>query len=243
MDLPPGEIESEYDIGWEPANLVWDSGAISGEKLSASVPASLLSESATRYLWRASVCDSVGAWSLWSEPTEFTTKTFFSDPAVTPPTLTVPAGDATTASLTPTLTTAAFAVANGSDTHVKTQWQIRRSTGNYTSPLFDLESEADLLTHAMALGFLNLSGKYFWRARHQGTTYGWSDWSAESSFNTPAVVTPPSFAVASIKTFTSGFTSQMAYDAADDALYLSGQSENGLCVHRFKTGRMDRGGF
>ncbi len=111
--------------------MKWDSGPLTGESLSVTMPAGVLLDTETVYKWRAKVCDSGGSWSEWSEPTSFTTKVSFADPLIVPPVLSSPVDGNTISNLTPTLTTDAFAVANGSDTHEKTQWQLRKSSGSY----------------------------------------------------------------------------------------------------------------
>lgn len=230
-----------YDPGWEPENMKWDSGPINGTDLSAVVPAGILLDGETQYRWRACVCDYGGSWSDWSEPTTFTTKASFAVPTVTPPTLTAPTSGSTVSSLTPTLTTGAFAVANGTDTHEKTQWQVRKSAGTYDAPVLDLESVTDLTSHDMAMGLIWFGGKYLWRARHYGTAYGWSDWSAESPFNAPASVSAPSYSMSAIKTYPTGFMTNMQYDALNDVLYIAakGVTGTGAVVHRFKSGVWD----
>jgi len=72
------------------------------------------------------------------------------------------------------------------NTHAASQWQIRTTSGSYSSPVFDSGTDASNLTSiTVPSGSLNYSIPYYWRVRYQdnhGTP--WSAWSAETSFTT-----------------------------------------------------------
>lgn len=148
-----------------------------------SVPAGVLTEGSS-YLWRASVQDAEGEWSLWSAPTGFTAAASFE--YVRAPHNTSPANGATDIAAQPTLYTSEFEVHGGEDTHVATQWQIRRANGSYSNAVWDSgEDEVNLEEVQVPPGVLeDDETEYFWRARHKGDTNGFSEWSAETRFTT-----------------------------------------------------------
>lgn len=80
------------------------------------------------YYWRVRYSD--GVWSNWSTGTSFATN------AISTPTHSSPADQATVTTLTPTLTTSAFTDAQAAHTAVSAQWQISTSN-SFVSPLYD----------------------------------------------------------------------------------------------------------
>lgn len=151
--------------------------------LSYQVPAGRLAVS-TDYWYRARVKDNKGAWSGWSAPTKFTTASSFV--FVATPANTAPTAGQTNITETPTLTSSAFSVSGGSDTHASSQWQIRAADGDYAVPVWDSGTDAVNKTSiAVPAGELQSGTKtYYFRVRHTGTTYGNSQWSAETPFVT-----------------------------------------------------------
>jgi hypothetical protein len=89
------------------------------------------------------------------------------------PTLTV-TGSPDSVPETPTMTTSAFSVSNGSDTHQDTDWQILDGTSAVVWE--SLANSANLTTIVVPSGVLDVSTTYTFRARHRGTTYGVSAW-------------------------------------------------------------------
>jgi len=120
------------------------------------------------------------AFSAWSEIVSFNTANIF----VEQPTITSPADNETDIGETPTITSSAFSVANGSDTHVASQWIITRvsdstvvfDSGEDTSNLESIEVPAGVLDE----GEVN----YTVKVRHKGSTYGFSSYSPEITFTT-----------------------------------------------------------
>lgn len=158
----------------------------SGERpagLSYPMPASVLLPNATYHL-RARVKDTSGLWSDWSEPVSFQTDTAFI--YVTAPTVVSPANNAVDVGETPTIQTGAFATIGGADTHAATQYQLRLSSGVWTSPAWDSGEDAvNLLSVVTPAGILAAGeATYFVRARHKGASRGWSEWSSEVKFST-----------------------------------------------------------
>ncbi len=167
------------------ATVLHDSGTVLG--LSYLVPSGVLSVS-TQYYLRARVKDVAGLWSDWSVVTDFTTAATFD--YVKSPTIVSPANNAVDVIEQPTIQTGAFAVQGQTeDTHAASQWQIRAATGTWASPVWDSGEDADnLLSRVVPSGKLEEGKKeYYIRARHKGTTLGWSAWSSEVHITTKQV--------------------------------------------------------
>ena len=106
------------------------------------------------------------------------------------PTITSPADNETDIGETPTITSSAFSVANGSDTHVASQWVITRvsdsvevfDSGEDTSNLESIEVPAGVLDE----GEVN----YTVKVRHKGSTYGFSSYSPEITLTTSGSFEP-----------------------------------------------------
>jgi hypothetical protein len=99
----------------------------------------------------------------------------------------LPAGGATSVSLTPTLKASAFSDSDTGDTHAASQWQISTTAGNYSSPVFDSSTDtSNLITITIPSGKLDYSTAYYWHVRYQDNHGDWSNWSTETSFTTLA---------------------------------------------------------
>ncbi|MEI7671016.1 MAG: hypothetical protein WCK00_02765 [Deltaproteobacteria bacterium] len=167
------------------ATVLHDSGTIL-TGLSYQVPDEVLAISTAYYL-RARVADIAGLWSEWSAVTHFHTVASFS--YVAAPSLVSPANDAIDVLERPTLQTGAFSVVGGADTHAASQWQVRAAAGTWAAPEYDSgEDSTNKLSLALPAGEL-LSGQeqYYIRARHKGTSKGWSEYSTEVHITTKAV--------------------------------------------------------
>lgn len=106
-----------------------------------------------------------------------------------------PSDSATGVSLAPTLRGSAYADADG-DAHVASRWQVRSSSGNYNSPVWDSGSSSAATSAMVPAGKLANSTTYFWRVGYQQAGGRWSSYSKETSFTTieatavaPTVVT------------------------------------------------------
>ena len=110
---------------------------------------------------------------------------------VTAPSITAPANNATGVLEQPTITTSAFAMTGdvGDVAHYATQWQVRTAAGNWTTPAYDSgEDTSNKLSLVLPAGILSAgSSEYYIRARHRGTIWGWSAYSAEIHITTAAV--------------------------------------------------------
>lgn len=122
--------------------------------------------------------------SSYSPTISFTTPNTY----VETPTLTV-TGTPTDVPKTPTLTTSAFSVNGGTDTHASTDWQVVRVSDSVVV-WESLANSANKLSIAVPAGNLVVSTAYTFRARHNGTTYGSSAWvevagTTKSAFSVP----------------------------------------------------------
>ncbi len=134
---------------------------------------------ATQYFWRCRFKDAENVYSAWSSPTKFSTGTTL----ITSPTITAPTAGATGIGTSPTLTSSAFAVTGGSDTHQSSRWQISTdptfATVTVDSGVSTTAKVSYTVSATLAFGVV-----YYARVQHTGATYGSSSWSAVSSFTT-----------------------------------------------------------
>jgi len=162
---------------------VFDSAPDAVNLVGITVPSGVLNYS-TNYYWRVRHQDNQAAWSAWSEETSFSTAALANQQPARPDNV-APSAGAGDVSLTPTLTSSAFSDPDAGDTHAASQWQIRTTTGTYTSPVYDSTSDAPHLTSiGLPSGTLEHATTYYWRVRHQDSRDGWSDWSEETEFTT-----------------------------------------------------------
>ena len=166
------------------ATVLYDTGYLAAA-LSHTVPASILAANTTFYV-RARVQDAAGLWSNWSTTTSFTTATSYV--YIQTPVLVSPANNAIDVVEQPTMQTGAFAVSGGTDTHAASQWQIRTAAGTWDTPHYDSGDSSDLISHVVPAGVLAAGQSiYYMRARHKGTTYGYSGYSPEIKITTKQV--------------------------------------------------------
>lgn len=134
------------------------------------------------YYWHVRYQSSDGTWSIWSSETSFV----ISSPP-SQPTGVSPSGSASRVTLTPTLMASAFSDPGEGDCHAASQWQLRRTSGSYSSPIYDTGTDTTNLTaKTISRGVLSHSTAYYWHVRYQDSTGAWSDWSTETSFKTSA---------------------------------------------------------
>lgn len=143
---------------------------------------------ATTYYARVRYKATLYGYSNWSTTLTFTTQVASS---VNTPIITFPTNNATNQALTLNLTSSAFAVNIGSDTHEGSDWQIATDSGfsNIVSQV--VNSSSDKTTRTVS----GLSGgvTYYARVRYKGLAYGYSSWSTTVVFTTSAI---PTYAVA-----------------------------------------------
>lgn len=159
------------------STVAWESLADATNK--TSIQASGL-EKTTEYKFRVKYNSSTYGSSDWIEITGTTLDIY-----TLTPTLTV-AGTPTSIAKNPTLTTSAFAIYNGTDTHLSTDWQVIKNSDG-TTVWESLNNTTNKLS--ITSGDLAVSTEYRFRARHNSTNYGSSAW-VEVIGTTKAVFTP-----------------------------------------------------
>ena len=104
-----------------------------------------------------------------------------------------PANGATDVSFNPTLISSAFSDPDVGDTHAASQWQITTTSGDYSSAIYDSDTDAVNLTNITIPGggALSEATTYYWHVRHQDNRGDWSDWSLETYFVTELLTTAP----------------------------------------------------
>jgi len=121
-----------------------------------------------------------GTVSEFSAVVSFTTANVFVDE----PTVSVE-GEPSDVSENPEITTSAFSVTNGSDTHESTDWEVIRTSDSVT--VFSSTGDTSNLTSITVTTSLDVSEEYEFRARHNGATFG------SSSFGSTTATTAASF--------------------------------------------------
>lgn len=107
-------------------NIAYDSGVDTVNKTSVTVPNSLLTINTPYYARVKHTSSTIGA-SAWSPTVTFTTTNSY----IVTPTVTI-TGGTTNVGQTPTITTSAFTVFGGTDTHTSTDWIITKVSGGST---------------------------------------------------------------------------------------------------------------
>ena len=159
----------------------------------------------TSLKWRCRDVSVRGRVSLWSSVQTFATGSV----TVAQPTLTV-LGAPSDVPEAPLLTTSAFNVLGGTDTHLNTDWQVLDD--QITVVWESLADAANKLSIEVPSGILQTSSTYTFRARHRGMTYGVSTWvsvtaTTRASFNpVPDFIGP-------------GAQEMVAYDPVTDTGY------------------------
>jgi hypothetical protein len=71
---------------------------------------------------------------------------------------------------------------SGANAHTRTRWEIRRSTGNYRVPIYNVTSTTALTSLAVPFDLLDFGQTYYWRATHIDASGHPSAPSAETAF-------------------------------------------------------------
>lgn len=160
-------------------NIIFDSGTTTTNKTSVQVPTGVLSLG-TQYFARVKYTGAIIGDSAWSATRTFTT----ANQSVITPTVMVTGGPANVGE-TPTITTSAFAVSSGSDTHSSTDWQVVRASDSTVvwQSLGNTTNKTSIIVPAQ---ILQVGTQYIARVRHAGATAGKSAW-GEYNFTTLTV--------------------------------------------------------
>ena len=152
-----------------------------------TIPSDCLNPAIT-YYWHVRYQDSYGSWSSWSTETSFTTIDAL------PPNLPYnisPPDEASTVSLTPTLTASPFSDPDAGDTHTASQWQVTVTPGDYSNPVFNSGIDpANLTEVTLPAGKLSPTTTYYWHVKYLDRYGNWSKYSEETSFETTESIPP-----------------------------------------------------
>lgn len=164
------------DLGF--ITVVFDSGTSNTNKTSVSVPAGTLSLNTTYYA-RVKYTGAIIGASAWSATRTFTT----ANQSVNTPIVSITGGP-TSVGETPTISTSAFSITSGIDTHVSTDWQVVKvSDGSVVwQSLGNTTNKTNIVVPA---ALLQVGTQYKARARHSGASLGTSGW-GEYTFTTLA---------------------------------------------------------
>jgi hypothetical protein len=179
--VPTGQ-DTHQSSQWQIASdagfttIVYDSGVSTTNKTSVQVPSGVLALGTVYYARVRYTGVIIGA-SAWSPVRTFTT----ANQSVNTPTVSV-TGSPTNVGETPTLTTSAFSVSSGTDTHTSTDWQIVRVTDSVVvwQSMGNTTNKTSIIVPG---GILQVNTQYTARARHSGAASGSSAY-GESTFTT-----------------------------------------------------------
>ncbi|KDB52030.1 hypothetical protein X805_24000 [Sphaerotilus natans subsp. natans DSM 6575] len=181
------------------ATIVAESAGDTTNKVSW-VPAAAL-EYAKTYFVRVRYTGVQSGDSAWSAALSFTTQ---AAPAINRPAITSPAGGATGTAIQPSIAASAFAVANGSDVHQSSHWQIA-SDAAFTTIVAESAGDTTNKVSWKPSVPLAYSKAHFVRVRYTGAALGQTAWSDVVSFTTAA---QPTVNAPTISTPAAGATAQ-----------------------------------
>jgi hypothetical protein len=176
------QLAAQFQVSTSPTFNVTDVDVTVGPQNYAQVPQGSLLAS-TVYYTRCRYQDLEQAWSPWSDTVSFTTGTN----TIQAPSITAPANGATNVGDGTTLTSNAFAMTSGVDTHASTDWEIWTGAGGTGTLVFS--SYADSVNKqsiAVPAGTFAQSTVYYPRVRYNSNGGGTSAWSANVQFTTIA---------------------------------------------------------
>lgn len=141
----------------------------------------------TAYYWRVRYQDTDDVWGIWSDITTFNTAAI----AIAKPALTSPLPNVGTDTQTPTLRTGAFVVTGSTDTHMSSDWEVWTGPGGTGTRVWSSVNDlVNKLSAVVGSGILVQNNKYYARARHRGTKYGYSAWTDDVGFFATWAVVP-----------------------------------------------------
>lgn len=104
------------------------------------------------------------------------------------PTISSPTNGSTNRDANVTVTSSAFSMNFGTDTHFSTDWQLSTDAG--FNNIVSSSSDDAVNKISWTVTGLTANTVYYVRARHKGTTYGYGAWSTGSSFQTKLAYYP-----------------------------------------------------
>lgn len=156
----------------------------------------------TTYYARVRYKGATFGYGAWSPTTNFTT---IQSNSINTPSVASPVDTADGVSLSPTLTSSAFSVTGGSDTHQSTDWQIATDAG-FTNIVKSTAGDTVNKTSWSVTG-LTPGLTYYVRVRYKGVVLPYSAWSVTSYFSTihlnrPSISSPTTGATGLIPSMT-----------------------------------------
>ena len=131
----------------------------------------------TVYHWQIRYQDSEGVWSDWSTVTQFSTGTA----VINPPVFISPTENQTGLGPNPIYTIQPMTVSGGSDTHVATDWELRKDSPTGLRRWWSYNNAIDKTSINIQTRLpdvtLEPNTDYYIRARFDGATLGSSEWS------------------------------------------------------------------
>jgi hypothetical protein len=171
-----------------------------------------------------------GTVSEWSEEVAFTSINIFVDE----PTVSVEDGPSDVPE-NPVISTSAFSVTNGSDTHESTDWEVIRTSDS--TVVFESLNDTVNLTSITVTTSLDESEEYEFRARHRGTTFG------TSSYGSVTATTLASFAPTTLgQSFEGGFYMGTIAAAGTTYYLLVAPNATGCACCQWKTSNTSTSG-
>jgi len=175
-------------------------------KTSLVVPSGILSAN-TEYTFKVKYNGSILGSSPYGSKTETTVNIFVNTPTVSV------TGAPLSVTETPTISTTAFSVFNGVDTHASTDWFATSTTGVVLWS--SLGNTIDKTSIVVPAGVLSVGTEYIFKARHNGTVYGGSGLGTLSCTTLVTFVETPTFSIATSVTENNTLVGTITnYDAA-----------------------------
>lgn len=139
----------------------------------------------TVYYVRVRYKGTTWGYSEWSAVSQFTT---IQANSINTPEIVAPSANALGVSLSPNLSSSAFGVTGGSDSHLSSDWQIATDSG-FTTVVKSTTNDTGNKTTWSVTGLLP-NTVYYARTRHKGSVLPYSAWSTTVIFNTIAINAP-----------------------------------------------------
>ncbi|HWR70061.1 MAG TPA: PKD domain-containing protein, partial [Dehalococcoidia bacterium] len=194
-----GDGDAHYASQWQVTSTagaysspLFDSSINTSNKEQIAMPVGLFDYEKT-YYWRVRYHSDRGEWSPWSNETSFT---IVKNLVPSSPRNTEPLDGRLDVATNPVLTASDFsdpdmsAYTALSDSFAASQWQIRTSTGDYTSAVWDSGAAGPTTSVTVPKGLLLAGTKYYWHVRYQDSRGNWSGYSEETSFTTKSLSVP-----------------------------------------------------
>lgn len=176
----PVNVDSHASSDWQVASnagftsLVHQSLDDTVNKTAYTLPTGALAASSTYYARVRHRASALGV-SQWSAGVQF--NTVAPSGSVNAPTITTPAANGAAHNQASPFGSSAFATTGSGDTHQASDWQLATDSG-FSNVIDQTLGDTLNKTGWTSLAALTAGATYYLRARHRGTTFGYSPWSA-----------------------------------------------------------------